>query len=274
MRGRDLFRRRGAPQPSQRREDLMARTLAEEYRGLFDDLRASARNGPWAVLARLRELVGQRGVDVGRLRERLNRQFVGETERVIRDLVANAGDRLAREIGSLSIPALEAFGSRLAGIRELYLDDAVARIEGEEDELKRTFLERLDDWATRGYDLDVSDIVERMKQAADGRAKFFARDQFSRFNRSVAVASYRQAGAEYVEWLNSSDGRVRPAHGAKPGPGEYLGMPLNDHRVRNHKIYTQAELERDPEWKSYNCRCGFVLRRAPNRGLVSILECR
>ena len=249
--------RRG-PRPSQRREDLMYRTLAEEYRGLFDDLRASARGGPWDLLARLRELIGKRGVDVGRLRERLNAQFVGETERVIRDILANGGDRLAREIGSLSIPALEAFGSRIAGIRELYLDDAVARIEGEEDELKRAFLDRLNDWATRGYDLDVSDLVERMKEAADGRAKFFARDQFSRFNRSVAVASYRQAGAEYVEWLNSSDVRVRPAHGVKSGPGSYLGMPLNDHRVRNHKIYTQSELERDPEWHSYGCRCGFV----------------
>jgi hypothetical protein len=236
----------------------MARTLAEEYRGLFDELRTSAAGGPWAVLRRLRELMGQRGVDVGRLRERLNQQLVRETERVVRDLLSSNGERLARQLGSLSIPALEAFGSRLATVRELYLDDAVRRIEGEEDELKRAFLERLDDWATRGYDLDVGDIIDRMKRAADGRARFFARDQFSRFNRSVAVASYREAGAGYVEWLNSSDGRVRPAHGAKPGPGEYLGMPLNDHRIRNHKIYTQSELERDPEWHSWNCRCGFV----------------
>jgi SPP1 gp7 family putative phage head morphogenesis protein len=219
----------------------MARTLADEYRGLFDDLRASARGGPWEVLRRLRELMGERGVDAGRLRTRLNAQLVQETERVIRDIIGNGGERLAREIGSLSIPALEAFGSRLAGIRELYLDDAVARIDGEQDELKRTFLERLEAWATKGGELDVADIVEKMKKASDGRAKFFARDQFSRFNRSVAVASYRQAGAGYVEWLTSNDVRVRP-----------------EHKARNHRIYTQAELERDPEWKSYNCRCGFV----------------
>ena len=252
MKGRDLFRKRGAPQPSARREDLMARTLAEEYRSLFDDLRASARGGPWEILRRLRELVGRKDVDVGRLRQRLNRQFVAETERVIRDLLADGGERLARELGSFSIPAMEAFGSRLAGIRDLYLDDAAARIDGEQDELKRTFLERLEAWATTGGELDVADIVERMKEAADGRAKFFARDQFSRFNRSVAVASYREAGAEFAEWLTSNDTRVRP-----------------EHKARNHRIYTQAELEADPEWKSYNCFLPGTMVQGP---IVSALK--
>ena len=259
MKGRELFHARKVPQPSLRREDLMARTLAAEYEKLFKSLRLPAQIGPYAVLNRLQELVGERGVDAARLRQRLNAQLIAETRRVVSDLVENGSADLRLRLGSLSIPHQEAFGQKIQYIRELYLDDAVARIQGEEDDLKAAFLSRLTAWAEgEEKEIDVSDIVEKMKETADGRARFFARDQFSRFNRSVAVASYQQADAGFVEWLSSNDARVRPTKDAHGGPGSYLGMPLHDHRVRNHRIYTMQELLADPEWKSYGCRCGFA----------------
>jgi hypothetical protein len=237
MKGRELFHARKVPQPSLRREDLMARTLAAEYEKLFKSLRLPAQIGPYAVLNRLQELVGDRGVDAARLRQRLNAQLIAETRRVVSDLVENGSTDLRLRLGSLSIPHQEAFGQKIQYIRELYLDDAVARIQGEEDDLKAAFLSRLTAWAEgEAEEIDVADIVEKMKETADGRARFFARDQFSRFNRSVAVASYQQAEAEYVEWITSNDVRVRDTH-----------------KERNHRIYTMQELLADPEWKSYNC---------------------
>jgi SPP1 gp7 family putative phage head morphogenesis protein len=142
----------------------------------------------------------------------------------------------------MSLPSQEVFGQRIRYIRELYLDDAVKRMQGEEDDLKRTFLARLTLWAEgESKEMDITDLVEKVRETADGRARFFARDQFSKFNRSVCIASYQSADAKYYEWLTSNDARVRESH-----------------RERNHRIYTHDELLADPEWHSYNCRCGFA----------------
>jgi SPP1 gp7 family putative phage head morphogenesis protein len=220
----------------------MARTLAAEYKELFDDLGIRSAQGPYAIMGRLQELIGERGVDAQRLRARLNAQLISDTRRIVSYLVDNGSPGLRSRLQSLSLPAQEVFGQRIAYIRNLYLDDAVKRMEGEEDDLKRTFLGRLTEWAEgEAKELDVSDIVEKMKETAGNRARFFARDQFSRFNRSVMVASYQSAEAKFYEWLTSNDERVRESH-----------------KERNHRIYTHDELLADPEWHSYNCRCGFV----------------
>jgi SPP1 gp7 family putative phage head morphogenesis protein len=217
----------------------MARTLAAEYEKLFKDLGLHAQQGPYAVLHRLQELVGERGVDAARLRQRLNAQLVSETRRIISDLVDNGKPALREKLVSLSLPAQEVFGERIRLIRELYLDDAVKRIQGEEDDLKASFLEKLTTWAETGGELDVADVVGRMQETAVHRARFFARDQFSRFNRSVMVAGYQEAEAEYVEVLTSNDQRVRPTH-----------------REWNHKIFTVQGYLNDPRFSDYNCRCG------------------
>ena len=237
LKGRELLHSRRVPQPSLRREDIMARTLAAEYEKLFNDLDIHAQQGPYAVLHRLQDLIGERGVDAARLRARLNAQLVSETRRIISDLVDNGKPVLREKLMSMSLPSQEVFGQRIRYIRELYLDDAVMRIQGEEDDLKAGFLSRLVAWAEgESKTIDVADIVEKMRETAGNRARFFARDQFSKFNRSVMIASYESAEAKFYEWLTSNDVRVRETH-----------------RERNHRIYTHEELLEDPEWKSYNC---------------------
>jgi SPP1 gp7 family putative phage head morphogenesis protein len=142
----------------------------------------------------------------------------------------------------MSLPSQEVFGQRIRYIRELYLDDAVKRMQGEEDDLKRTFLARLTLWAEgESKEMDITDLVEKVRETADGRARFFARDQFSKFNRSVCIASYQSAEAPWVEWLTSNDSRVRETH-----------------KERNHKIFSIQGLIADPEYKSFNCRCGYA----------------
>jgi len=216
----------------------MARTLKAEYDKLFGNLRVAAAGGPLSVLHKLQDLVGERGVDVERLRTRLNAQLVAEAKRNIEDLIGRGGPVAER---LMALPAQEVFSQKMRYLRELYLDDAVERWQGEEDDLKKAFLGKLTDWAQTGGELDVAEIVDRMEETSARRAKFFARDQFAKFNRSVTLAGYQQADVQYFEWLTSNDGRVRETH-----------------RERNHRIYTMQELLADPEYNSYNCRCGYA----------------
>jgi SPP1 gp7 family putative phage head morphogenesis protein len=258
------MRRKGIPQPSIRREDLMARSVAIEYEEMFDGLVAAAAEeaidrdmrvekredgtvivndaGPDAIMHRLIDLLGERGPDVERLRNRLNAQLVGAQRKFLQDLAQDADRQTLTALNSMSIPAQMVFSQRLTEIRELYLNSAEERIQGEADWLKKSFLEKLVKWATgETKELHVTRLVNEMKETSARRARFFARDQFSRFNRSVMVASYRQAEAPYVEWLTCSDERVRP-----------------EHEIRNHKIYTMQGLIADPEFQSWNCRCGYA----------------
>lgn len=251
----EFYRRKGVP--SVRKQDLMARTVAAANARIWRELESGARLGPEALMERLRSLTGQRGDEAGRLREALNRQLADETRRLLEDLLRGGGTEFRHRMASLSLPAQEVFGERLAGIREVYLDEALERVRGEQDDLRRTFLEKLEEWVSTGRAVDLNEAVRRLHEEGDRHARFFARDQFSKLNRAVMVESYRQAEAPYVEWLTSNDARVRPAGGAKSGPGEYLGMPLHDHRVRDGKVYTMVELLADPEYKSYGCRCGL-----------------
>ena len=218
----------------------MARTLAAEYEDLFANLRMAGVE-PSAALQRLQELLGERGVDVERVRARLETQLKSESARIVTDLLQHGPQEFKDRIESFGLPAQEVFGQRIQGIRELYLDDAVRRIQGEEDDLKAAFLKKLTEWAENGGELDVSDLISQMQETSVHRARFFARDQFSKFNRSVTVASYQSAEVKYYEWLTSNDVRVRDSH-----------------KARNHKMYTLEELLADPEYHSYNCRCSYV----------------
>jgi hypothetical protein len=258
------MRERGIPQPSIRREDLFARSVAAEFESLFEglvpvvaeaaidfDVTVKKEFGetvivhdaaPDAIIRRLMELMGGRLVDVGRLRLRLNSLLVGAQRKFMEDLLNDADPRTLKALASMSIPATEVFRARIGELRDLYLDNAEDRIVVEGDNLKREFLQKLVDWAKGETTvLNVSALMAEMRDTSARRARFFARDQFSRFNRSLLIGTYRQAEAPYVEWLTCGDDRVRPTHVA-----------------RNHKIYTIPGLLADVEWHSYNCRCGWA----------------
>ncbi len=242
----------------------MSRSVAVEYEELFEGLVAAIAEAaidadvtvkrqegdtvvvhdaaPDMIIRRLMDLMGGRLVDVGRLRTRLNGLLVGAQRGFLTDLLEDADARTIEALNSMSIPSFEVFSQRLAELRTLYLDGAVERIAGEADDLKKSFLQKLVAWAEgETKTLNVSKLMAEMKDTSARRARFFARDQFSRFNRSLMVASYIQAEAPYCEWLTSNDERVRQAH-----------------VERNHKIFSMHGLLADPEWQSYNCRCGFA----------------
>ena len=274
------MRSQGVPRVPFATEYAFAKILAASYRGMLRGLVgelaeaaqaagfhvkqsegstvAVADADPFAVLRQAIRALAGRGVDAEALRVRLRAQMRSAESDFLTRLLSDADPRLVKVFLQMSVPAKQAFGARIDGLRELYLDQAQERIEGEQDDLKKAFLRRLSDWAEgKAERLDVSGLVREMEATSARRAKFFARDQFSRFNRALLVETYRQAEAPYVEWLTVGDSRVRPVPGAKLPGGSYHGLALGDHRVRNHKIYTIAGLLADPEYKSYNDRCGY-----------------
>jgi hypothetical protein len=280
--GFQRMREKGIPQPSLRREDLLARTIAIEYQEMFDGLIEAAttvakrldltvqRTDKGTVIVRdapadniiqaLSDLIGEKGPIIERIRRRLNIQLVEEQKLFLKDLLDDADPKTIQRLKSMSIPSAEVFAGRLEDMRELYLNDAVKRIIGESDLLKKSFLSKLTAWAEgETKTLQVTDVVQEMRQTSARRARFFARDQFSRFNRSLMVASYTQANADYIEVITAGDSRVRPMAGVK--------MPEEaSHRAWNHKIFTRQGLLADPRYSgkySHLCRCGFVPVYAP-----------
>lgn len=135
----------------------------------------------------------------------------------------------------------ESFAGRLDGLREGYLKTAVERITEGKSNLRKQFIKIFGDWIEgRAPDLpDMDALIVKLGEEAGTFSRFFARDQFSRFNKALTVAMYEEAGAEYIQWLTVMDARVRPTHRALQG-----------------KIFRIDDLPK--EYLDYLCRCSFI----------------
>lgn len=259
--GFQKMRRLGIPRTPFRLEDAVARAVAAEYKDMFSELEDLARRiagsagysvkpgtvlvadaSPETIMAKLRALMGKQGVKVERLRERLNANLVSAQNAFFRQFMSDVDGTTAERVLKMALDKDEVFQGRIDKIRELYLKDAVKRLRKEEDQLKARFLKKLIDWAEgRADKLELGKLVERLQESSDRKARMFARDEFSKFNRSVLLATYDEAGAPYVEWITVGDRRVRPTH-----------------RAVNHRIFTLKELVKLPEYDEENCRCGYA----------------
>ncbi len=185
-----------------------------------------------------------REVDPRILRLQMNAQMVAGERAFFRRFMDRTDPQIRVTLRTFSVDKDEVFAQNIQGLRELYLDEAVERIQGEQDDLKADFLLKLLKWVSgEDEELDVADLVEEMRETAGNKARFFARDQFSRFERSLTVASYEAAEAPYIEVFTANDARVRPTH-----------------QQWQHKIFTPSGLTADFRWSDHNCRCGFVPR--------------
>lgn len=107
-------------------------------------------------------------------------------------------------------------------------------------DLKWAFLSKLSDYASGKTDAaDVKGIVDYIGDMPMKYGRFFARDQMSRFNKALTVATFKRAGVTKVRWCTCRDSRVRPTHAALEGEV----FPIN---------------ALPPEKDDYNCRCGLV----------------
>lgn len=132
------------------------------------------------------------------------------------------------------------FESQMEALRKLYIDNSIERISGEQDTMKRLFLQHLVDYATgKTAELDIQNLMRTIVKNGDGMARMFARDQMARFNKAVTLSQFRSAGVTKVKWVTSHDVRVRESHKQLDG-----------------KIFDVNHLPK--ELDDYNCRCGLV----------------
>lgn len=173
-------------------------------------------------------------------RNRLDRILLENQKDFLLRLNSDASDKFKARITDFSIDKQKLFNQHMKRIRDLYLDNSLERIKGEEDELKKEFLKKLNAYIIGDTEtLDVLEITKELLNDCARMARFFARDQMARFNKAVTIATYEDAGVTKVKWITAQDGRVRKTHAALNG-----------------KVFEINNLP--PELKDYNCRCGIV----------------
>lgn len=246
------MRRHGIVLPPFRIEDNVTRLLTNHYDRLLKKLKEATKGA--ATLERVvndsvySEIVGQLQnalfqairADKKKLSIQISKQLSAAQKKFFDDFIEDAGEKIGIRI-SYALDKDEVFQERIAGLHKHYLDSALERIDREEDFLKSAFLMELTDYAVgKSKDLDaIKTVIDAMKKTAVRQARFFARDQFSKFNKAMTITSMETAGAKKVEWLTCNDGRVRPTH-----------------KALNHKIFPIDQIP--PEKDDPNCRCGLV----------------
>ncbi len=180
--------------------------------------------------------------------ERLDVQFSGPLDKIFSDeqedylgrLFSDADGFTKQILGSFSIDKQKLFNDNMDALRQLYIDNSLQRIKGEEDWLKRRILERITDWATGKTDeLTLDDLQKYAFNAGDHMARLFARDQMQRFNKAVTISTFEAAEVTKVKWVTCGDQRVRDSH-----------------KELNGRIFDIDKIP--PEKDDYNCRCGLV----------------
>lgn len=183
---------------------------------------------------------GELTEDENRIRLQLSRQLSEAQQHFFTDFFEDASERLKTRV-LFALDKNDVFKNRLDGIRKGYLDTAVTRISEGKSMLRKRFIGILEQWiAGERPDLDgLDDLMDKIRGEGLNFSKFFARDQFSRFNKALMVASYEEAGAKWIRWVTVQDQRVRRTH-----------------KGLNGKIFAIDDLPK--EYLDYNCRCGFL----------------
>lgn len=158
----------------------------------------------------------------------------------LKHLLDDADGQTARILQTFTIDKQKFFNDNMDAIRKLYLDNSIARIQGEEVLLKRKILQTIVDYATgKSATLNLTDLVKEGYESSDHLSRLFARDQMQRFNKACTLSTFRSAGVTKVKWVTCGDVRVRQSH-----------------KDLNGKIFDVMNLP--PEVDDYNCRCGLV----------------
>jgi hypothetical protein len=213
--------------------------------GLVNYLKALGANNPLSkeIIGNVKILINK-NEDIEpykKLKARLNNQFGEASDHFFKDFFEDADDRLIVNIVKYKLDKNEVFQARIDDIRELYVNNAIERINGEQNDLKRQFLDRLTKWITgEAKELKIADILTGMKKTAVSESRFFARDQFCKFNKALLISSFRAAGVKRVRLITCKDAAVR-----------------KEHQEWNNKEFEIDEIPKE-WWNDYNCRCGAI----------------
>jgi len=253
------MKRQGIVMPPFRIEDSVTRLLTGHYDRLLSKMEQAIRSV--RIMEKVttdshrittdglyQEIMGQMqdallrsiGSDKEKLEKRLRFFLSASQDHFFENFLDDADEKVKIRV-SFALDKDEVFQQRLDYLMNDYLGTALARIKGEEDDLKNKFLRGLTEYALGNTpDLEsIRDVMEEMKETSVHRARFFARDQFARLNKSLTLASFDSADVKRVQWLTVGDGRVRPTHKAL----NKKVFPINDIPEEQH---------------DYNCRCALV----------------
>ena len=178
--------------------------------------------------------------DKTKLAKSIRNQLNLAKNKFFQDFIDDASDKVAIRV-QFALDKDTVFQQRIEGLQKRYLDSALERIEWEEDFLKSAFLMQLTDYSTgKSADLEsLKDVIKGMQKTSVKEARFFARDQFAKFNKAMTVTSLEQSGAKYVKWRTVGDQRTRPTH-----------------KALNNKVFPINGIP--DEQFDYNCRCSFT----------------
>lgn len=180
------------------------------------------------------------GSDKEKLEKRLRYFLQASQDHFFENFLEDADERVRLRV-EFALDKDEVFQQRMSFLMQDYLDVSLKRITWEENHLKNEFLKKLTDFALgNSPDLEsIKAVMEKMRDTSVREARFFARDQFARLNKSLTLASLKAADVEFVEWWCVNDGRTRPTH-----------------RALHKKIFPINQLPE--EIHDYNCRCATI----------------
>lgn len=229
--------------------DRMARILRSHYKGHPSYVSDSISSGFGPSFSR--EINELDAINEKELTRRMNNELADAQRFFFKSFVENNKDKVALKI-DFALKRDDVFGKRIDRLRELYLQNSIQRIAEEQDVLKKAFLSHYVGFIT-GKETDFTsfnDIVDQMKKTGVKESKFFARDQFSKFNKALTIASYEEADVSYVKWLTVRDFRVR----GRPGGAYPNAKP--SHWALHGKVFRMDQIPN--EINDYNCRCSLV----------------
>ena len=262
--GFQKMKRQGIVMPPFRIEDEVTQLLTGHYDRLISKLSQAIKSVSMMERATTdskmttdgfyQEIMGQmqdvllRSVtgDKEKLEKRLRQLLSASEDHFFENFLDDADDRVKIRV-EFALDKDQVFQQRIDFLMNDYLGKSLERIKGEEDELKNAFLRGLTEYALgKTPDLEsIRDVMAEMKETAVNRARFFARDQFARLNKSLTLASFDAADVKRMQWIPVGDGRTRETHKTKSIKKKY-GSDI-------------FPLDSPPEeMRDYNCRCAFV----------------
>jgi SPP1 gp7 family putative phage head morphogenesis protein len=219
--------------------------VKDSIEGLINYLERLGTDSPFVkkILGNV-EILLNAGTDLyhyDKLKKRMYNQFGKASNHFFKDLFEDADENLVSNLFKYKLNKNDVFEKRIDDIKELYIDNAINRIAGEQNDLKKRFLQRLTNWVTgESQTIDVKDVITEMKKTAVSEARFFARDQFCKFNKALLIASFKAAGVKRVKLTTCKDRAVRPEHRS------WEGLIFGIDNIPN------------AWWNDYNCRCGAI----------------
>ncbi len=252
------MKKKGVPLPPFRVEDLVTRVLKRNYIAIINKMGKllGSYDGPvkdayiFEIIQQIREITASSDY-MKRIEKTISKSLRISRQHFMKEFMNDAPDTIQVKV-EYGLKSDAVFRHHLDELQNTYLKTSLERIEGEADELKKDFLREFIGYIEGDNDFSsLDEIMNKMKDTAPHRARFFARDQFAKFNKDMTVSLYKKAEIQYVKWYPMHDGRTRETHKTRAIKKKY-GTDI--FHISNLPI----------ERLEYQCRCALIAVQEKN----------